>query len=378
MRKQRNKAPTPPVPVRAATRTRISQQDVPSFALEEALRVPKAIAENYRFKPSSPLQIARALDMQPSSGTFRMLAGAAIAYGLTSGGYGVDQVSIEPLGLRIVRPTAEGDDLKAKAEALLKPRVVREFLTKYDGASLPSPEIARNVLMDMGVPQDRTRAVFEMILESAQSVGVIQEIKGRKYVELGPTPGSSVTAIEENTEEPTGEPQPETPPQPPTAAPRQEGAQGDPRLRRVFITHGKNKSFIDPIKKLLVFGQLEAVVAVERESVSQPVTDKVMNDMRACGAAIIHVEDELRLVDKDANEQIVLNPNVLIEIGAAMALYGRRFILLVKEGVKLPSNLQGLFEVRYGGDTLSGDTTIKLLEAINDIKNHPLPSPASK
>jgi predicted nucleotide-binding protein len=47
----------------------------------------------------------------------------------------------------------------------------------------------------------------------------------------------------------------------------------------------------------------------------------------------------------------------------------------VKNGIKLPSNLQGLFEVRYSGDQLDGNATIKLLEAINDIKNHPLPVP---
>ena len=56
-----------------------------------------------------------------------------------------------------------------------------------------------------------------------------------------------------------------------------------------------------------------------------------------------------------------------------MALYGRRFILLVKEGVKLPSNLQGLYEVRYQGDALDGGTTIKLMKAINEMKNTPMP-----
>ena len=57
-----------------------------------------------------------------------------------------------------------------------------------------------------------------------------------------------------------------------------------------------------------------------------------------------------------------------------MAFYGRRFILLVRDGVKLPSNLQGLYEVRYSGETLDAVSTIKLLEAIKDIKNHPLPT----
>ena len=69
----------------------------------------------------------------------------------------------------------------------------------------------------------------------------------------------------------------------------------------------------------------------------------------------------------------VINGNVLIEIGAAMALYGRRFILPVREGIKLPSNLQGLFEVRYSSDDLSGEATIKLLEAINELKKTPVP-----
>jgi predicted nucleotide-binding protein len=99
-----------------------------------------------------------------------------------------------------------------------------------------------------------------------------------------------------------------------------------------------------------------------------------MNDMRGCGAAIIHVDGEMKLLDADAKEHTVINPNVLIEIGAAMALYGRRFILLVRDGVKLPSNLQGLYEVRYQGDVLDGPVTIRLLKAINELKGVQLPS----
>jgi hypothetical protein len=56
-----------------------------------------------------------------------------------------------------------------------------------------------------------------------------------------------------------------------------------------------------------------------------------------------------------------------------MALYGKRFILLVRDGVQVPTNLQGLYEVRYSGDKLDSDVTIKLLQAISDIKNYQLP-----
>jgi predicted nucleotide-binding protein len=120
------------------------------------------------------------------------------------------------------------------------------------------------------------------------------------------------------------------------------------------------------------------IVSVESQTVSKPVPDKVMDDMRSCGAAIIHVDAEQTLIGNDANEHTTINPNVLIEIGAAMALYGRRFILLVRDGVQLPSNLLGLYEVRYKGDTLDSDVTIRLLEAIKDIKNNPLPGRYTK
>jgi CAP12/Pycsar effector protein, TIR domain len=61
----------------------------------------------------------------------------------------------------------------------------------------------------------------------------------------------------------------------------------------------------------------------------------------------------------DGEEHIQLNPNVLIEIGAAMALYGPNYILLVEGGAKLPSNVQGLNEVRYEGTTLDADATMR-------------------
>jgi predicted nucleotide-binding protein len=147
----------------------------------------------------------------------------------------------------------------------------------------------------------------------------------------------------------------------------------DQANKRVFVTHGKNKEFIDPIKKMITYGKYEPVVAEEKQSVSKPVPDKVMGAMRGCGAAIIHVDLERVIKDEDGKEHQILNPNVLIEVGAAMALYGRRFILLVQQGVQLPSNLQGLYEVRYTGDKLDADVTLKLLDAIQDIQNNPLP-----
>jgi hypothetical protein len=137
------------------------------------------------------------------------------------------------------------------------------------------------------------------------------------------------------------------------------------RGNRVFITHGKNLKILEQVKELVAFGKFEPVVAKERETSAKPVPDKVMDDMRGCQAAVIHVGVDGVLFGGDGKEVPQINGNVLIEIGAAMALYGRNFILLVEDGVKLPSNLQGLYECRYSGDELNMPATMKLLKAFN-------------
>lgn len=365
------------------TRSYMSQEDIPAYELDEALLVAKALFQQYGGHASTPLDVAAAMDLTPSSSKFRMLCGASIAYGLTSGGYNAAQISVTDLAEQIVEPQEEGADLAGKREAIMKPRILREFLSKYSGAQLPREDIGMNVLKGMNVPADRTKQVWDMILKSAESVGFLQTIKDRKYVNLGGVKPSTPVFSEEQEDVPTESPEARIKamvkkvhePEPAAVAheARRPSVQNESRMRRVFITHGKNTSFIEPLKELLGFGELIPVVSIHKESVAQPVPDKVMNDMRGCGAAIIHVDGEMKLLDSEAKEHTIINSNVLIEIGAAMALYGRRFILLVREGVKLPSNLQGLYEVRYQGDTLDGAVTIRLLKAINEMKSVPLP-----
>ncbi|HEV7746566.1 MAG TPA: TIR domain-containing protein [Pyrinomonadaceae bacterium] len=349
----------------------MSQSDVPAFSLSKAIRVAQGVADNYGKSPTRPLRVAEALNLQPLSSSFRMLTGASIAYGLTEGGYNAELISITQLGKRIVAPTAEGDDRAAKREALLRPRVVREFLTKYNGSRLPTDQIAKNVLGEMGVPDDRLTATFELIVESAREVEFLRDLKGQTYVDLeGTTPpvaaAEPVTSDEEvatdfatNDGETAGVITPAV-----TVA----GAMAAEVNNRVFITHGKNQEIVGQLKELLTFGNLQPIVAKEHETVSKPVPDKVMDEMRSCGAAIIHVGAEQRLIDDKGEEHRIINSNVLIEIGAAMALYGRNFILLVEKDVQLPSNLQGLYEVRYEGTRLDYDATMKLLKAFNDFR----------
>lgn len=138
---------------------------------------------------------------------------------------------------------------------------------------------------------------------------------------------------------------------------------------KVFISHGKNHEIVEQLKDLLRYGGFEPIVSIEGDSAAKPVPDKVMDDMRECAAGIVHVGAEKKLLDENGTECNVLNENVVIEIGAAMALYGRKYILLVQDGMELPSNLQGLYQVRYQGDALDYQATMKLLKAFADFRD---------
>jgi len=157
----------------------LKQADVPSCSLEDALKVATAIRDHYGSKPTIPLRVAKALSLEPTASPFRMLCDASLAYGLTSGGYNAESISILQLGLRIVKPKTEGDEVLAMREAFLKPRVIRAFLTLYEGSPIPREDIALGVLEEMGVPKDKCDFVLNATIDGTRSLGFTEEIEGK-------------------------------------------------------------------------------------------------------------------------------------------------------------------------------------------------------
>lgn len=354
-----------------------TKSDFPKHSLESAIKVASAIFEHNGGRPLPPTDTAIALGVSPGSSAFRILLSSSIKYGLTSGSYNQERVSLEHAGQNIVEPKSPADKRQSLIKAALTPPSFKSIFDYFKGKKLPEQTFFENtVVREFGIPRDQAKTCISVFCANMEFAGLVKNANTGKW--LSSDPLHSLPPSDDPDDKPDVDPPLLDVSEPVVKSTQIENGSSKPassnaRLSRVFITHGRNKAFINPIKDLLSFGSLEPVVSVERESVAQPVPEKVMNDMRSCGSAIIHVEDELRLMDSSAKEHVVLNQNVLIEIGAAMALYGRRFILLVKDGVKLPSNLQGLYEVRYDGEKLDGEVTIKLLRAINEIKNHALP-----
>jgi hypothetical protein len=74
--------------------TIVKQADFPAMSLDQALRIPTALLNDFAGQGAAPHEVALALGLTPTSSNWRMLCGAAIAYGLTEGSYGAEEIKL--------------------------------------------------------------------------------------------------------------------------------------------------------------------------------------------------------------------------------------------------------------------------------------------
>jgi hypothetical protein len=352
-----------------------AQSPIPKFSLRDSIRVAQVIEDTNAGQPLPPVETALALDLSPRNAKFERLTSASIKYGLTTGSSRSDELAVTELGQRIVAPTGAEDRARALLKAALSPETFSRMYDFYKGKKLPEAQFLLNTIVrEFDIPREHAQTCAETFIANMEFVGLVKSRGNDKYLstQAKPTVSDIDLAGDDEDEAEDFEERDELPEElhaEQDEQPRREPPPNERRVnRKVFISHGKNRRIVDQVKEIVTFGDFEPVVSVENETASKPVPDKVMDDMRGCGAGIINVGTERKVIDQEGKEHVILNQNVLIEIGAAMALYERRFILLVEKGVDLPSNLQGLYQVRYEGDELGGDATMKLLKAFNDFK----------
>lgn len=365
--------------VKSVQKSRVSQNTLPLFSLESVLVIAQALKDNFAGQPTAPLLVAEACKISPTSSNWRYLTGCSIAYGITNGGWNAQNIQLTELGERIVSPLEEGDDFRAKKQAVLIPAILKEFYMMYNRNKLPRKDIGLNVLQKKGVPVERLEATWAILRKNAEYVGILRVISGNEYIYLDDD-RSTIKAVSsstlQNTEEAFNDEvipdelaerlQIDIPNKPKAEEPVEIKRHEKPN---VFISHGKNSQvIIDQLKELLSYGQMVPIVSVERETTAVPVPDKVFSDMRNCDAGIINIVEE-EFPSENGTKVKRLNENVLIEIGAAIALYEKRVILLSKKGTQLPSNLQGLYRCEYEGDQLDYSATIKLLKTIQELRD---------
>jgi predicted nucleotide-binding protein len=348
-------------------RSYVSQAEIPTRTLREALAIPQALIDNFAGQPTPPHQVALALNISPTSSGWKYLTGAAVAYGLTKGGVAAAVIALDELGRRATAPTEEGDDANARAEAALRPTVCRVFFEKYNRAKLPPDHIALNVLREtLHVSADRAGDVLEILKDNGTFVGFIHSTKTGPFVALDDLQPMPVAAPSESLEElieaadETAAAVAEVRRVSPAALGREA-----PGTFRVFISHSKNMAVVGQVKEILALYDIEYELAVEEETASIPVPQKIIAAMRRCQAAVMVVTaDEQGSLAAD----LAINTNVLIEIGSAFVLYDQKVVLLWDRRLKVPSNIQGLYRCEFEGNELSFAIGTKLAKALKSFR----------
>lgn len=358
-----------------AKKSRISQAVIPSITLEKARLIPETIADNYASHPTRPLDVASALNVQPSSGGFRTQCGAAVGYGLTDGGPNAPVISITPLGARVVTPTEVDDDRVALREAALKPTVANQFYTRYDGYPLPPKQIAQNVLASFAVPQDRTSVVYDLLMDNARYVSFVKTIKDKEYIDIGgsartATPALATPVIAEFAPSADDLPDDEGYDEPAStsapAAPAQSAAPAAPK-NAIFVGHGGNRKPMEQLVKILNEYGIPHKEAVDEANRARPIPQKVAETMRECGAAILVFTADREYFEADGSSVWRPSENVSHELGAASVLYGERIVVFKEKGIELPSNFSSIGYISFEKDKLS-DKGIDLFRELVSMK----------
>lgn len=248
-------------------RVYFKQSDFPLFSLQEAQRVAAALMDDFGGREGSPPDVAISISASPSSSTWRDLAGASISYGLTEGGPNASVIKLLSLGKRLVAPEEEGEDLAARREAILKPRIAMEFFEKYRRAKFPSDLIAGNVLKSLGIPPDRLTTALSILKANGQYAGIIRDTPTGPFINLdspgipGPSTGPSEAHVED---EPPVSDMAARVEQARVSSPASESArpmQVDVVNNRVFITHGKQRESPRFLRRLFGLSQPTSAVA---------------------------------------------------------------------------------------------------------------------
>lgn len=357
---------------REKEKRKYTQRPFPYFGLEDALAIAKSIAENNACKPYSRLSLAESIDRSPESSGFRTLITSSSSYGLTDGSYVAPQIKLTPLGLSIVAPKNDEEKRQGLIRAAFNIELFGRLYKHFDQHKIPPHENFKNTLIrDFDLDASLVDDCISLFKTDGKFVGLIRQVSGADRVSIHDAGGIHSEPVDtkaEATEEVENGQKREVPSLPSSGDTKKLTQSAGATYPRVFITHGKHHEIVTQLKDLLAFGKFIPVVAQEHETLSKPVPEKVLDDMRSCFAGIIHVASEDELLDREGKVHHKINENVLIEIGAAMALYKGNFVLLVQEGIHLPSNLQGLYRCEYEGTKLDYEATMKLLKAFSEFK----------
>jgi hypothetical protein len=135
---------------------------------------------------------------------------------------------------------------------------------------------------------------------------------------------------------------------------------------RVYVSFSDNKKLTEQIMTMLEVDKFPYEVGQQKIGIDVPEGEGVSTAMKKCNAGIIFAApDENVLLP---NGQYAMSPASLIELGAAIVLFGSNVVLLCDERVAMPQDLQGFEHYEFSGTELSWNAGVNLMKAVSRFR----------
>ncbi len=334
------------------------QRPFPKNTLEEALKIAETIQDLNNGQPMKRIFIADHLKIKPESTNFTYLISSAFRYGLTNGSEKSEYITLTPLGETISK--AKGiEKIPALQEACQKVSVFQNFYQRYRDAKLPTEDYAKKLLRDeFAVPAEHAEECYNLLVTNGRFSGIIREIAGAPRVVFDTNTPSTPTTTDESeneVEEPEeNEKQEETITPPCTQA----------KPKQIFIAHGKNKTPLEQLKRILDQLKVPYKVAIDEPHGGRPISQKVAETMNSCTSAIFIFTADEEVLDSQGNKTYRPSDNVVYELGAAGILYGKNIVIFKEEGVTFASDFSDIGYIKFDKDNLHAKASELLGELI--------------
>ncbi len=329
----------------------------PSHTLQEALAVAEAIQNKNAGKPWKPIFVAEAINKSPTSTIFRDITSASYKYGLTQGTWNAQYISLTPLGSSITKPLDPAKRVADFQKAVQNIELFKSVYEHYRDSKFPSADdkYFKNMLeVEFHVPRELADECARMLMENGKFTGIIRDVKGTPFVVFAETP------VEIPVEAPTeaiGEPEvPSLEAMPPQPA--------MPVVNQIFIGHGKNKTPLEQLKKILTEFKVPFTVAVDEPHKGRPISKKVADLMKNCTSAIFIFTADEEYTDAEGNKTYRPSDNVVYELGAASVLYENKIVIFKEDGVTFASDFSDLGYIPFEKDKIEAKAMDLLKELV--------------
>ena len=342
-------------PTDVARRTRVTRP-YPTYRLEDALSVARAIYEVNAGLAFDREMLAGALGTTPKSSAFTMRLNASAAYGLTEGGYNDPDITLTELGEVVVSSTPDDTERSyAVAVAAANPDTFGRFYRLFDGKRLPQNNYLHNILeRELGVRSDLADECLGILWDNGEFAGLITEgVDGEYHVRLPEPRIVDVAPLPKRvaTETPTAYIA-----QPEGGAPEHSELPISEK-KSVFIGHIGDSDAADYVVSVLnEFGILTASPRIPEDDASLLVSQEVSQAMRESCAAV--------MVFRSGDDAWSSRDKMIGMLGASSVLFDDRVVLLHEDGERMSISLDGLNHIDFDHER-PGESGMNLLVALH-------------